>query len=479
MKDEENNVIPTNTIRLMARVCDMPVNSNGRFVIPAGAIIKYDADLQYGILIHTDIDENNIEDFIEDEVFDDNSEYTGKEASTFSMAADDPDLDPELKAINKEAVKNIAALNATDITSDNAETRLEEGIKDYTLTAEAVDKDNPPMQESSGENYDTIVMADGVDGDEGTGSVATLTSDDSVIKNPTYKVVGNMADVVPITDKNVHDFIYLVTDENPFTIDPNNHKIFYYTNPYTIVVNASSRQYAAYYLCVVDESKYMNYKYINQNSDIQFICNYIDWYRKFITDNNKYKLDITVSQNIQQDMGLYEETKITDEYGNEKVIVTKQKVKVIAILYKNGAAYRYSEAKFISFDDDTYSFNFQFIFETKNVILDTLNNIRIENLGICGQDGYDYGYFADNTAMNIYVLVQDGGGAGRYDLDQYVSGLNDYSVTNMFEVNEGVDFFVNYSGIMSSKLQILDADNTMDQQYMITSLIFYFCFIII
>ena len=169
-------------------------------------------------------------------------------------------------------------------------------------------------------------------------------------------------------------------------------------------------------------------------------------------------------------MGLYEETKITDEYGNEKVIVTKQKVKVIAILYKNGAAYRYSEAKFISFDDDTYSFNFQFIFETKNVILDTLNNIRIENLGICGQDGYDYGYFADNTAMNIYVLVQDGGGAGRYDLDQYVSGLNDYSVTNMFEVNEGVDFFVNYSGIMSSKLQILDADNTMDQQYMITSL---------
>ena len=470
MKDEENNIIPTNTIRLMARVCDMPVNSNGRFVIPAGAIIKYDADLQYGVLIHTDIDENNIEDFIEDEVFDDNSEYTGKEASTFSMAADDPDLDPELKAINDEAVKNIAALKATDITSDDAETRLEEGVEDYTLTTEAVDENNPPTQESSGENYDTIVMADGVDGDEGTGSAATLTSDDSVVKNPTYKVVDSMADVVPVTDENVLDFMYLVTDENPFTIDPNNHKLFYYTNPYTIVVNANTRQYAAYYLCVVDESKYMNYKYINQNSDIQFICNYIDWYRKFITDNNKYKLDITVSQNIQQDMGLYEETKVTDEYGNEKVIVTKQKVKVIAVLYKNGAAYRYLEAKFISFSDDTYSFNFQFVFETKNVILDTLNNIRIENLGICGQDGYDYGYFADNTAMNIYVLVQDGGGAGRYDLDQYVSGLNDYSVTNMFEVNEGVDFFVNYSGIMSSKLQILDADDTMDQQYMITSL---------
>lgn len=472
MKDEDSNVIPTNTIRLMARVCDMPVDGNGRFVIPAGAIIRYDADLQYGTLIHTDIDEDGINDFIEDDVYEDNSEYVGSEASvsTFSMSADDPDLDPELKAINDAAVSNIATLQSTDVISDDAETKLEDGVSNYTLTTESVDESNPPTQESSGKNYDTIVMADGIDGDEGTGSVATLTADDSVVTNPTYKVVDSIADVLPVDDEGVLDFMYLVTDENPFEVDQSNHKLFYYTNPYTIVVNAGARQYAAYYLCVVDESKYMNYKYINQNSDVQFICNYIDWYRKFITDNNKYKLDITVSQNVQEDMGLYADTTITDENGKQQTVVTTQKVKVIAILYKNGAAYRYAEGNFVGFDQLSYSFHFQFVLETKNVILDTENNIRIENLGICGQDGFDYGYFAGNTAMNIYVLVQDGGVAGRYDLDQYVPGLKNYSVTNMFEVNEGVDFFVNYSGIMASKLEIMEATNVMEEQYMITSL---------
>ena len=463
MKDDDSNIIPTNTIKLMARVCDMPVNGNGRFVIPAGAIIRYDANLQYGTLIHTDIDEDNINDFIEDDAYNDDSEYTGPEVDTSGLS-------DELKAINNDAKSNIVALQSTDVTSDDAETKLETGIEDYALTTEAVDESNPPTQDSSGENYDTIVMANGIDGGEGTGSVAMLTSNDSVVTSTTYKVVDNITEVLPIDDDGVVDFIYLVTDENPFEIDQNDHSIFYYTNPYTIVINAGSRQYAAYYLCVVDESKYMNYKYINKNSDIQFICNYIDWYRKFITDNNKYKLDITVSQNVQQDIGLYDEIKVTDENGIQQTVVTTQKVKVIAILYKNGAAYRYTEGNFISFDKNTYSFHFQFVLETKNVILDTENNIRIENLGICGQDGFDYGYFAGNTAMNIYVLVQDGGGAGRYDIDQYVPGLKGYSVTNMFEVNEGIDFFVNYSGIMSSKLEIIDSNNTMDQQYMITSL---------
>ena len=463
MKDDDSNIIPTNTIKLMARVCDMPVNGNGRFVIPAGAIIRYDANLQYGTLIHTDIDEDNINDFIEDDAYNDDSEYTGPEVDTSGLS-------DELKAINNDAKSNIVALQSTDVTSDDAETKLETGIEDYALTTEAVDESNPPTQDSSGENYDTIVMANGIDGGEGTGSVATLTSNDSVVTSTTYKVVDNITEVLPIDDDGVVDFIYLVTDENPFEIDQNDHSIFYYTNPYTIVINAGSRQYAAYYLCVVDESKYMNYKYINKNSDIQFICNYIDWYRKIITDNNKYKLDITVSQNVQQDIGLYDEIKVTDENGIQQTVVTTQKVKVIAILYKNGAAYRYTEGNFISFDKNTYSFHFQFVLETKNVILDTENNIRIENLGICGQDGFDYGYFAGNTAMNIYVLVQDGGGAGRYDIDQYVPGLKEYSVTNMFEVNEGIDFFVNYSGIMSSKLEIIDSNNTMDQQYMITSL---------
>ena len=60
-------------------------------------------------------------------------------------------------------------------------------------------------------------------------------------------------------------------------------------------------------------------------------------------------------------MGLYEEVQVTDEYGNTNTVVTTQKVKVFAVMYKNGAAYRYAEGQFINFDKMNFAFNFQFV----------------------------------------------------------------------------------------------------------------------
>jgi hypothetical protein len=40
----------------------------------------------------------------------------------------------------------------------------------------------------------------------------------------------------------------------------------------------------------------------------------------------------------------------------------------------------------------------------------------------------------------------------------------------MFEINDGLDFFVNYSGVMSSKVDVKPASGVMDESYVITSL---------
>lgn len=581
IKDEEGNVVPTNTIKLAAKISDFPITGVERYVIPAGAIIGLDAETDYGYLVYTDIYEQYLENLAkepeyhpdkptepenpdpdtpvnpekptdpdptpkpepdigtetlsgdgypddwpydklyevdsegvsyavadpghitvstQDEVIPvadedlkcgvtsvvyglktgDIGEATDTSASTFSMRSlpevtvEDSDTeidDPELAAINAAAKAGIEQIKSTDYVNPEAETRLEEGVEDYTLTQESVDEENPPVQEEFGDNYDAIVLTGTADitGTGGAGTTAVFTKDDSLVEDPTYKVVDNLSYVKPVYDANVINFMYLVTDEEEFKVDSNNRKMFYYTNPYTIVINAGDELYAAYYLCLIDETRIINYKFINQDSDVQFICDYVHWYRKFITDNNTYKMDFTIAQNIQRDLGLYVESDVTID-GDVQTVMTDLKVRVFVVMYRNGAPYRYKEGKFVSFDDTDYSFDFQVSMKTNNIILDTDNNIRIEDLGLCNQEGTDYGYFPANTETYLYVLVRDGGAAGRGDIDGVIPGLEGYSVTNKFEINEGVDFFVNYSGVMSSKVDVVDKTETMDQSYVIASL---------
>ena len=465
LKDSNGDVIPTNTIKLETRMCDFPVSGNNKYIIPAGAIIELDTKTGIGNLIYKDVDENGIEDFV------DTSKKIPKVDRDPVILANGETLDKDFQKINDSAKDSLDALRANGTTVADAETKLESGINDYELATEQVDPSNPPAQNSTGDDYDTIIFTGNDSEEGGNGTTSTFTAEDTKVTDPTYKVVDNLTGVKLIYDDNVNKFMYLVTDEADFEIDNTSFDKFYYTNPYTIIINGGTELYAAYYLCVLDEIKIMNYKYINQKSDVQFICNQLEWYRKFIEDSNTYKLDISFTQNIQDDLGLYDDEILRDEFGNETTIVTKQKVKTFLVLYRNGNPYRYKEGEFISFDKSNYTFNFQFKLDTKNIILDTENNIRIENLGLCGQEGSDYGYFPGNTEARIYVLVDDEGAAGKNGFDDIVvSGIDNYSVTNMFDINDGVDFFVNYSGIMSSKIDVSEDHKDNEQAYVLTSL---------
>ena len=69
-----------------------------------------------------------------------------------------------------------------------------------------------------------------------------------------------------------------------------------------------------------------------------------------------------------------------------------------------------------------------------------------------------YGYFESNVEAYVYILAKSEyiGTDNRYDLDQVISDgsgtavLNGYGVTNKFEIHGGLNFFVDYSGILNS-----------------------------
>ena len=75
MKDEYNNIIPTNTIPikidLKSEYVSECINEEGRYIIPAGTLFKYNSDTGFGICIK----EEDVPEIFSDEYFADNKTY--------------------------------------------------------------------------------------------------------------------------------------------------------------------------------------------------------------------------------------------------------------------------------------------------------------------------------------------------------------------------------------------------------------------
>lgn len=226
-----------------------------------------------------------------------------------------------------------------------------------------------------------------------------------------------------------------------------------YTVPYMLVVNADPL-YVSYYLAVMNYPAYLTFEYINENSPIQFISTFVTWTRQFLDsedrDNNKYYLDMNITQNINSNSILVE----YDKDGN----IINSRMKVIMVMYNDDSteAYRYAEGNIVGMNGNAY--HVQFAFETTDQINDD-NKIKIKNVYMPDSPMSDieeanYGYFTNNINVKLYVLYQSTNGAeyGAYDLTGIVpeESLKGWTVTNMYTVNGGLHFYYNYSQIISS-----------------------------
>ena len=247
-----------------------------------------------------------------------------------------------------------------------------------------------------------------------------------------------------------------VDDDEMETMEQNG---FVYMNPFMCVVNKSPF-YVSYYLTIMDTTKFLNFEYINNKSQLQFIASQVNWKREYFTDRDKYKLDITLTQNIVEDMDIA----IRDEEDN----VIGAKMKVALVLYNaDGEPYRYKFFDFAGYREETVAFDFQCVMTTEDIIDDLTSRIRIEDVydigtAAAGEDAYSYGYFDKNTTAWIYVYVQnqDGALAGRDDADGIIPDMQDYALSNKYSIINGIDFFYNYSHIMNSTVNVTKQNDT-------------------
>ena len=250
------------------------------------------------------------------------------------------------------------------------------------------------------------------------------------------------------------------TQEELQELIKNDKETFIYTLPYMLVVNGDPL-YVSYYLGLMNEARYLNFDYINKDNALQFISTYIGWSRLYITNPDTYTLKMITYQNTNNDMKIIEE--------NDKGEIITCNIKAIAVLYNeedSDTPYRYQigeltnynfniedEDELLSTDDISANYNYQFEFYFKtNDEIDDHNKVKITNVYIPGTSDIAYGYFSQSFKMNIYVLVKnfDGEENGRHDLDQIVPGLEGWTVTNKYNVENGLDFYKDYSNIVRS-----------------------------
>ena len=226
---------------------------------------------------------------------------------------------------------------------------------------------------------------------------------------------------------------------------------YVYTTLYAVSITEDPL-YAAFYMTIINENKYLSFEWINQEAEVQFISQNVHFERNMLTDKDTYKLSFTTIQNINTDMGMYIEKK-NEDTGEWELL--ENNMKTFVVLYKDGSPYRYKEASIESVDMENYKYNWQVAFNTNNYYDDN-NDIYIEDLKTSGEGFDSYGYINPNCEVYIYTLAKFDSEDGRYDLDSVIPNLDGYTVTNKYKIQNGLNFFFNYSGILSSRIKVTE-----------------------
>lgn len=220
-------------------------------------------------------------------------------------------------------------------------------------------------------------------------------------------------------------------------------KGFLYTSPFTTVINKSPLC-VSNYLTIFNRRYSLIFKQISDIPLIQLISTNVSWKRDLVVDGDYYKMDIELTQNIDEEYNL-----ITLDANNN---VVSSKVKVLGLLYdSDDNVYRYIEGVPLYYDKATKTYLFRFNFRTTNNISQN-STIEIDNLYNIGTSDITSGYLkANGCKMDLYVLVDTGiAGSNRGPLDTLVPGLSSYTLSNIYEIEEGLDFYINFSNIVSS-----------------------------
>lgn len=238
---------------------------------------------------------------------------------------------------------------------------------------------------------------------------------------------------------------------------------FLYTSPFMISINKRPLS-VSYYLNTFSRKYYTNFDWINEASFVQFSVNTCTMKRQLLRDKDKYKFNFTMIQNTREDRGIIEK----DDQGNfilDENDHIKHNLKVFCVFHgEDNSPIRYTEAKLVNYDEENKNFDMEVQLTTDDTI-NINSNIKITNLKevVTGNDLY--AYLQNKCNMTIYVLAKVEAEYGRGDyVDKIIPGLDGYTLCNTYSLKNGLDFYINFSDIVSSIVKLNIEDDELDPE---------------
>lgn len=224
-------------------------------------------------------------------------------------------------------------------------------------------------------------------------------------------------------------------------------KKFIYSSPFITVINKAHLS-SSYYLNIVNDIYNFKFSYINQNSFLQFIATYLNC-RKIYLEDDKYKLSMTISQNILVGKDIVE----LDSEGNIKSCKLKP---VLVLNNTNGYKY-YLYGKVVSYNPSLFTYEVEFEIESDNIINQN-NQIKLNNVFIGGTTTTSDIYVNDKIDISILLYVKFDEELGRGDADIIVPGMEGYTLCNKYDTAKEVNLFYNYSNTINSSIKLIGKD---------------------
>lgn len=222
---------------------------------------------------------------------------------------------------------------------------------------------------------------------------------------------------------------------------------FLYTSPFTCVINKKPLS-VSYYLNNINNNYYLKFSYINGNSELQFISTSM-FIRRIALEDKDYIITMDISQNMIAEKGL-----ITIDKTTGKILDCN--IKPMLYIDNNEEKY-YVEGEIVAFNSAKYTYTVKYRLKT-DCIIDEDNRIRIDELILSGNasDAKTYSYIRQSVNMSFYIFAKLDKEYGRYNSDSIFPNMNGYTLCNIYDTQQKVDLFYNYSNVINSTVVLND-----------------------
>ena len=238
---------------------------------------------------------------------------------------------------------------------------------------------------------------------------------------------------------------HIVKDESEIT-----DKSFIYTSPFTIVINTFPYLTMSYYSTNIEKSTHFEYKYINQDCPLQFICDYMKLERHYLKNEDDYVITINLLQNIIEDFGIIEVDKETGK------IINTDNVKIMLLIENSDGTKYYVEGTIIEFNPSIFSYKVEFRLYNDSAI-NKDNMFRVNNIYKANDSVKTYAFIQREVNMSVYVYYKhEDHYYGNNNVTYFRDSVAGYSLSNVFKTKVPVEMYHNYSETVRSTIKMVN-----------------------